>query len=313
MGIRLATFPNHQLTAQDYALICAKSVSSGIFYGCNVTIKDESTLHITTGVGIANGRTFDVTDDDYSVELTGGGSQVGRIYVHVDLADVDTPAQILVAKGATLPPLVQDDDMNESTGVWDLELATFDVDAVEISNLVYTASGVAGGGGGAMIAPYYDATQAYLKDQIFQRNGVLYKCLADIAVGTPLVVDTNVEVTDLGSELFAVNLNLTNQFTNVEKICQVDNGTVNPPATTSFSVDYTKYKEIVVGMVSSNGTILSSTSIPTQLFTEYTQVDAVYIANQIYAIAKYIDDTHIGVGALAQSIGYGYCIVWGVW
>jgi hypothetical protein len=209
MGIRLATFQQHQLTAQDYALLCAKSVSSGIFYGCNVTIKDESTLHVTSGVGIANGRTFDVTDDDYPVELTGGGSMVGRIYVHVDLADVDTPAQILVVKGATLPALVQDSDMNESTGVWDLELATFDVDASEISNLVYTASGVSGGGGGAMLAPYYDASEAWLKDQIFQKDGALYKCLTDIAVGTPLVVDTNVKVTNFAEETEALNQNLT--------------------------------------------------------------------------------------------------------
>lgn len=210
MGIRLATFQQHQLTAQDYALLCAKSVSSGIFYGCNVTIKDESTLHVTSGVGIANGRTFDVTDDDYPVELTGGGSMVGRIYVHVDLADVDTPAQILVVKGATLPALVQDTDMNESTGVWDLELATFDVDASEISNLVYTASGVSGGGGGTMLAPYYDASEAWLKDQIFQKDGLLYKCLTDIAPGTPLVVDTNVKVTDFAEECEALNQNLTN-------------------------------------------------------------------------------------------------------
>lgn len=209
MGIRLATFQQHQLTAQDYALLCAKSVSSGIFYGCNVTIKDESTLHVTSGVGIANGRTFDVTDDDYPVELTGGGSMVGRIYVHVDLADADTPAQILVVKGATLPALVQDTDMNESTGVWDLELATFDVDASEISNLVYTASGVSGGGGGTMLAPYYDASEAWLKDQIFQKDGVLYKCLTDIAPGTPLVVDTNVKVTDFAEECEALNQNLT--------------------------------------------------------------------------------------------------------
>lgn len=210
MGIRLATFQQHQLTAQDYALLCAKSVSSGIFYGCNVTIKDESTLHVTTGVGIANGRTFDVTDDDYHVELTGGGSMVGRIYVHVDLADVDTPAQILVVKGATLPALVQDTDMNESTGVWDLELATFDVDASEISNLVYTASGVSGGGGGAMLAPYYDASEAWLKGQIFQKDGVLYKCLTDIAVGAPLVVGTNVKVTNFAEETEALNQNLMN-------------------------------------------------------------------------------------------------------
>lgn len=234
MGIRLATFQQHQLTAQDYALLCAKSVSSGIFYGCNVTIKDESTLHVTSGVGIANGRTFDVTDDDYPVELTGGGSMVGRIYVHVDLADVDTPAQILVVKGATLPPLVQDSDMNESTGVWDLELATFDVDASEISNLVYTASGVSGGGGGTMLAPYYDASEAWLKDQIFQKDGVLYKCLADIAVGAPLVVGTNVKVTDFAEETEALNQNLTNFSTELTTLIS---GTIAANATSTTISD----------------------------------------------------------------------------
>lgn len=208
--ISLSTFHNHNLTDQDHALFMQTVTSqSGLFYGCEVTLKDENTLHVSTGEGIACGRIFRIMDMDYPVELSASGDLLGRLYVHIDTALDDTPAQLMDVQGSTLPALIQEDDMNQSTGVYEIELATFSINELGISNLEFTAPKATGGGaGGKSIAPDYSATESYEKGRIFFQNGTLYKTIAAIPAGAPLVVDTNVVETSLAAEIEALNQNL---------------------------------------------------------------------------------------------------------
>lgn len=210
--ISLSTFHNHNLTDQDHALFMQTVTSqSGLFYGCEVTLKDENTLHVSTGEGIACGRIFRIMDMDYPVELSASGDLLGRLYVHIDTALDDTPAQLMDVQGSTLPALIQEDDMNQSTGVYEIELATFSINELGISNLEFTAPKATGGGaGGKSIAPDYSATESYEKGRIFFQNGTLYKTIAAIPAGAPLVIDTNVVETSLAAEIEALNQNLTN-------------------------------------------------------------------------------------------------------
>lgn len=210
-AIRLSTFHDHQLTDKDHALFMQTVTSqSGLFYGCEVTLKDENTLHISTGEGIACGRIFSIMDMDYPVELSASGDLLGRLYVHIDTALDDTPAQLMDVQGSTLPALIQNDEMNQSTGVYEIELATFSINELGISNLEFTAPKATGGGaGGKSIAPDYSATESYEKGRIFFQNGTLYKTIAAIPAGAPLVVDTNVVETSLAAEIEALNQNLT--------------------------------------------------------------------------------------------------------
>ena len=209
--ISLSTFHGHNLTDQDHALFMQTVTSqSGLFYGCEVTLKDENTLHVSTGEGIACGRIFRIMDMDYPVELSASGDLLGRLYVHIDTALDDTPAQLMDVQGSTLPALIQEDDMNQSTGVYEIELATFSINELGISNLEFTAPKATGGGaGGKSIAPDYSATESYEIGRIFFQNGTLYKTIAAIPAGAPLVVDTNVIETSLASEIEALNQNLT--------------------------------------------------------------------------------------------------------
>lgn len=218
-AIRLSTFHDHQLTDKDHALFMQTVTSqSGLFYGCEVTLKDENTLHISTGEGIACGRIFSIMDMDYPVELSASGDLLGRLYVHIDTALDDTPAQLMDVQGSTLPALIQEDDMNQSTGVYEIELATFSINELGISNLEFTAPKATGGGaGGKSIAPDYSATESYEKGRIFFQNGTLYKTIAAIPAGAPLVVDTNVVETSLAAEIEALNQNLT-QILNPEYV-----------------------------------------------------------------------------------------------
>ena len=135
--ISLVTASGRTVTPKDDGIIYEVfSPGNGIIYGGAVTINDSSTLHITAGHGIVCGRKFTIDDSDIPVALSGSGSLLGRLYIHLDLADAADPITLLVETGESLTPVVQDADVNINNGVFEINLATFDVDTVTISNLV---------------------------------------------------------------------------------------------------------------------------------------------------------------------------------
>ena len=135
--ISLVTASGRTVTPKDDGIIYEVfSPGNGIIYGGAVTIKDSSTLHITAGHGIVCGRKFTIDDSDIPVALSGSGSLLGRLYIHLDLADAADPITLLVETGASLTPVVQDNDVNINNGVYEINIATFDVDTATISNLV---------------------------------------------------------------------------------------------------------------------------------------------------------------------------------
>lgn len=108
----------------------------GIITGAVVTIKDASNLHITGGYGALCGREFEIFASDIPVTLSSSGTLKGRLYLHMDLAQSGAPIELLVEVAASLTPVVQDSDVNTTNGVYEVNLATFDVGTSAISNLV---------------------------------------------------------------------------------------------------------------------------------------------------------------------------------
>jgi len=127
------------VTPQDDALIYQNAVPmNGLFSGGTVTLTESNVLHIASGFGIIGGRFFEINDSDISVELSSAGTLLGRVYVHLELTNADVPISIAVATGATLPALEGDANLNITNGNFDLELATFNVSEVTISDIVNT-------------------------------------------------------------------------------------------------------------------------------------------------------------------------------
>lgn len=156
--ISLVTASGRTVTPKDDGIIYEVfSPGDGIIYGGAVTIKDSSTLHITAGHGIVCGRKFTIEDSDIPVALSGSGSLLGRLYIHLDLADAADPITLLVETGESLTPVVQDADVNINNGVYEINIATFDVDTSTISNLVD-------------VAPYLN-TNGYEHEQINNKLG----------------------------------------------------------------------------------------------------------------------------------------------
>ena len=137
--IELKTYAGSNVTPQNDAIMNdTNTLNNGIYYGCNVTIKDATTLHINAGQGIVYGRLFEVLDSDIPVSLSPSGTLLGQLYVHIDLSNIAAPIQILVDTGETLADLEDDPQLNIDSGITDMQLATFTVSTVGMSDLVET-------------------------------------------------------------------------------------------------------------------------------------------------------------------------------
>lgn len=144
MSINLVTYANQTVTPTNDAIIYERAIDqNGIFYGCNVTVT-SNTVNITGGYGIVCGREFVINSDSLTVTLAPSGTLQGRLYVRLDLADADAPIQLLTVTGNTLPALTQDDDVNYTNGVWEMELATFTVGVSALSDVVETFEEIKG-------------------------------------------------------------------------------------------------------------------------------------------------------------------------
>lgn len=145
MSINLVTYANQTVTPTNDAIIYERAIDqNGIFYGCNVTVT-SNTVNITGGYGLVCGREFVINSDSLTVTLAPSGTLQGRLYVRLDLADADAPIQLLTVTGNTLPALVQDDDVNYTNGVYEMELATFTVGVSALSDCVETYETIMGG------------------------------------------------------------------------------------------------------------------------------------------------------------------------
>ena len=137
--IRLVTYANQQVTPQNDAVLTnLETPNNGIIFGCEISIKNASTLHINSGMGVIYGREFEIVDSDISVPLPGAGTELGQLYIHIDLANTSAPVQLLIETGASLTPMVDDANLNVTTGITEYQLATFNVSTATISDLVVT-------------------------------------------------------------------------------------------------------------------------------------------------------------------------------
>ena len=151
-NISLVTFAAQTVTPQDDALVYESALGAGgIIYGGEVTVKNANTLHMNAGHGIICGRKFTIFDSDIPVTLSSSGDLLGRLYIHLDLSNASDPIEVLVETGQSLSPLVQDEDVNIVNGIYDINIATFDVSTSTISNLRNVYPKVAYANSGSLI------------------------------------------------------------------------------------------------------------------------------------------------------------------
>lgn len=135
--ISLVTYNESLVTPKHDAVIHDMAVENGILYGCKITVKDATTLHMTAGMGIVYGRQFELYESDITVPLA-ETSVLGRLYVHMDLGNIDEPVQLQVETGSSLSELIDNPNINIENSSTDMELATFTVTTETVGGLKIT-------------------------------------------------------------------------------------------------------------------------------------------------------------------------------
>lgn len=250
MGIDLVTFYNSTVTPQDDALIYENALpGSGMIYGGNVTIKNANTLHVTAGHGALCGRKFTIEETDVPVQLTSSGTLNGRLYIHMDLSNVDEPITLEVERASTLTPPVQQSNVNITDGIYEIDLATFQISTSTISNLVYVAPFIHYEFlKEVIIAPVEKtnvASQNYVVGRHLVLNNILYKVTAAITAGQTIAVGTNVAVSDDVEKQIETNLSSINA--NLNSINTINGNKLNQTVIATRQANLTASKAYVVG------------------------------------------------------------------
>lgn len=139
MSVILKQFDGGAIAPRDDAILYNSIITrNGILDGCTITHLGANQLKITAGRGIIKGRMFEVEEMTVNCTLASSGTQRGRMYLRMELSNMENPAQIKTVAADTLPELVQEEDCNYTNGIYELELCTYDVTDTLLSNLKTT-------------------------------------------------------------------------------------------------------------------------------------------------------------------------------
>lgn len=111
---------------------------NGIATGATVTSEGALLLHIDSGWGVIKGRIFSIEAETISATPSTSGTVKGRLILQIDITNTTNPITFVTQAAATLPAL-QQEDINSNGTIFQLPIATYDVNEVAISNLQMVA------------------------------------------------------------------------------------------------------------------------------------------------------------------------------
>lgn len=111
---------------------------NGIATGATVTSEGALLLHIDSGWGVIKGRIFSIEAETISATPSKSGTVNGRLILQIDITNTINPITFVTQAAATLPALQQEDINNNGT-IFQLPIATYDVNEVAVSNLQMVA------------------------------------------------------------------------------------------------------------------------------------------------------------------------------
>lgn len=111
---------------------------NGIASGATVTSEGALLLHIDSGWGVIKGRIFSIEAETISATPSTSGTVKGRLILQIDITNTTTPVTFVTQAAATLPAL-QQENINGNGTIFQLPIATYDVNEVAVSNLQMVA------------------------------------------------------------------------------------------------------------------------------------------------------------------------------
>lgn len=137
--VTLHTFDGGTVNAINDALLYDFIIGkNGIVTGATVTSASALLLNIDSGWGIIKGRIFSIEDETISATPSASGTMQGRLILQIDITNTTNPITFVTQVAATLPAL-QQEDINGNGTIYQLPIATYDVNEVAVSNLQMVA------------------------------------------------------------------------------------------------------------------------------------------------------------------------------
>lgn len=141
--IKLNQYPGSMIPPVEDAILYESFTSgqAGIIEGCEVTSLGSNQLRVSAGHGVILGRSFAVEEETILAELSQAGSVRGRLSIKIDLGNTQTPISFVSVAAGVLPEPVQE-ELNGGGSVFEMPLAEYDVDELQISNVTMAAENV---------------------------------------------------------------------------------------------------------------------------------------------------------------------------
>lgn len=108
--------------------------SVGVIIGCQVTSLGGLQLQIASGWILIKGRMIAIQQETISVTPSTSGAVNGRLLLHLDVSSDDAPGTWVTQAQTPLPELVQE-DINGSGTIFEMPLATYQVDQLQVTDL----------------------------------------------------------------------------------------------------------------------------------------------------------------------------------
>lgn len=135
MSIVLKQFNNSQVNPVDdarlYNFMLAGKI--GIAEGMQVSFISANQLRVSAGWGICQGRMFEAEEEIVLVKTSASGKVNGRLLIEFNTA-AETPVKFISQAQTPLPSLIQQ-DINNNEGVYQIPLASYQVDELSVSGL----------------------------------------------------------------------------------------------------------------------------------------------------------------------------------
>lgn len=138
-NISMKQVPAGTVTATDDRILydCLANGSCGVLYGCEIAYTGNNMIHINAGYGIIKGGLFEIEDHTEYVDYAESGVVKGQIYLHFDAAADD---KLIIVKETTDQAhiLEQDINANYDSGVYEIQLCTFNATPTTLENVTQT-------------------------------------------------------------------------------------------------------------------------------------------------------------------------------
>lgn len=178
----------------------------GILNGCGITHIGTNKLRIAAGYIVVLGRLIEVTETDINCEVSTSGTLNGQMILRIDLGS-STPLEIVTEASGSLTPLTQDENFNFDNGIYEVQLATYDINETTLTNLDVKLQ----------TAPSLGAEIQQLNNNLTTNDGVPFRFGKDASGKFGYIIEQGGADTVIpfktGAEMTAYNVSMTSRGT----------------------------------------------------------------------------------------------------